>query len=165
MRLWNSSCLPVCMSVCAQRTTRLSLDGFSLNLKFEDFTNMQVPLKIWRDETNGYFSWRKCTFFLLYIAYFFLKWLHRRPSMLRNTYIVCLVSLCFQLRQARNLTIYLTVMSTNCIVSLFLIIICHKMSRCDYGISLSRRFIACHFSLLQIHARAYLVVFVLTMCY
>jgi len=33
-------CLSVCLSVCPYGTIRLRLDGFSWNLKFEDFSKM-----------------------------------------------------------------------------------------------------------------------------
>jgi len=126
---------------------------WNLRILQKSLEKMQVSLKIWRDENNGYFTWKPMYIFLLYLAHFFLEWLHQRASKLRNTYIACLVSLCFQLLQT-SILIYLTVMSTSGIVSSFLIIICHKMSGCDYGISLSCRFITGHCSLFQIRTRA-----------
>jgi hypothetical protein len=35
-----SACLSVCLSVCPQETTRIPLNGFSLNLIFEDFSKI-----------------------------------------------------------------------------------------------------------------------------
>ena len=81
----------------------MKFEIWNLRILRKSFEKMQVPLKIWRDETNVYFSWRKFTFFLLYLAYFFLEWLHQRPSVLRNTYTACLVSLLFPITPGKNL--------------------------------------------------------------
>jgi len=51
---------PILMSVCPQVTIRLPPDGFSFNLKFDDFSksveNIQVRQK--SDKSNGYCTWR-----------------------------------------------------------------------------------------------------------
>jgi hypothetical protein len=50
---------PIRMSVCPHVTIRLPPDGFSLNLKFTDFSksveNIQVRQK--SDKINGYYTW------------------------------------------------------------------------------------------------------------
>jgi len=69
--LWASFCLfvrpTVCLSVCPHVTIRLPPDGFSLNLKFDDFSksveNIQFRQKIWRVMGTVYED--LCTFIII----------------------------------------------------------------------------------------------------
>ena len=53
-------CLSVCLSVCPHGTTRLPLDGFSLNLIFEYFPKYieKIRFSLKSNKNKGYFTWR-----------------------------------------------------------------------------------------------------------
>jgi hypothetical protein len=63
------------MSVCPYRTTRLPLDGFSWNLKFEYFSKRRkFKFHLKSDKNSGYFTGSPIHIFLSYLAQFFLGW-------------------------------------------------------------------------------------------
>jgi hypothetical protein len=59
-RLFASSRLSVCLSVCPHGTIRLPLDRFLLNLKLENFQTYveKIQTSLTSDKNNGYFTWR-----------------------------------------------------------------------------------------------------------
>jgi hypothetical protein len=51
--------MSVRLFICPHGTTRLTLEGFSWNLIFEDFSKLE-KIRVWLtcDTNNGYFTWR-----------------------------------------------------------------------------------------------------------